>query len=406
MKKRLISLVLILALLLAFLPAAGAVTSTDAASRLHSLGLFQGVGQNADGTPDFALGQVPTRAQAITMFVRLIGASEAAYSGTWQTPFTDVPEWARPYVGYAYTNGLTNGIGPTTFGSQQAATASQYLTFILRALGYTSGTDFQWDRAWELTDTLGITNGRFHAATTQFLRGDVAVVSFDALSATFSDSDQTLYASLIGAGMFTAAQWEAAQSPGGQTPAPPATGDVHALVGTWAWDESTAFAYVFDADGTGFRGVGAQVGTFAWETTADGGLILTLDNPLVGFIAVEQWSYVIDGRFLTLTSRQVAGMEYVYVLEAGPADQTGNALLGTWTWDGNATWAYIFEADGTGSRPGQVGRVSFVWWTTADGGLAMEFSEYVERWSYVIAGDVLTITNRQFTGVEFRYHRG
>ena len=219
MKKRLISLVLVLVMLLTLLPLASALSPPDAANRLHSLGLFQGVGQNADGTPNFALYRAPTRAEAITMFVRLIGASDAAHSGTRQTPFTDVPDWARPYVGYAYANALTNGIGPTTFGSEYAAEATQYLTFILRALGYTSGTDFQWDSAWELTDYKGITDGRFHAETTEFLRGDVAVVSFDALSATFSGSEQTLYAALIEAGMFTADQWAAAQSP--QTPPPP-----------------------------------------------------------------------------------------------------------------------------------------------------------------------------------------
>ncbi|MBE6935640.1 MAG: hypothetical protein E7458_03970, partial [Ruminococcaceae bacterium] len=30
-----------------------------------------------------------------------------AETETWNTPFTDVDEWAKPYVGYAYANGLT-----------------------------------------------------------------------------------------------------------------------------------------------------------------------------------------------------------------------------------------------------------------------------------------------------------
>ena len=36
-------------------------------------------------------------------------------SGIWQHPFTDIAEWTAPYVGYAYTNGLTNGIPDTQF---------------------------------------------------------------------------------------------------------------------------------------------------------------------------------------------------------------------------------------------------------------------------------------------------
>lgn len=60
--------------------------------------------------------------------------------------------------------------------------ASQYLTLVLRALGYTSGTDFQWDKAWELSDRIGLTDGRYNATTTNFTRGDVAIISNQSLS--------------------------------------------------------------------------------------------------------------------------------------------------------------------------------------------------------------------------------
>ena len=311
MKKRFVSLVLVLALLLAFLPTAVALSPAEAANRLHSLGLFQGVGQNADGTPNFALDRAPTRAEAITMFVRLIGASEAANAGTWQTPFTDVPNWALPYVGYAYTEGLTNGIGPTTFGSNQSATATQYLTFILRALGYISGEDFQWNRAWELTDSKSITDGRFNAGTTQFLRGDVAVVSFDALSATFKGSNQTLYAYLIAAGVFTVTQWAAAQSP--QTPPPPAP----SLVGTWNWMGQPY--YVFEAGGGGTM-TGSAI---RWWTPRGGALDICITPEFCGNTCTlpMEWYYAFanNGNQLTLTSRTIAGMSFVYTRQGGQA---------------------------------------------------------------------------------------
>ena len=60
----------------------------------------------------------------------------------WNTPFTDVADWAKPYVGYAYANGLTAGVSQTRFGSESSVTAAQFLTFVLRALGYESGKDF------------------------------------------------------------------------------------------------------------------------------------------------------------------------------------------------------------------------------------------------------------------------
>ena len=51
-----------------------------------------------------------------------------------------------------------SGTSSTTYSGNATVTASQYLTFVLRALDYDSSTDFQWDKAWELSDKLGITD--------------------------------------------------------------------------------------------------------------------------------------------------------------------------------------------------------------------------------------------------------
>ncbi|MDR0917585.1 MAG: S-layer homology domain-containing protein [Oscillospiraceae bacterium] len=158
-----------------------AIYPTEAAYKLNSLGLFNGVGENANGTPNFALDRAPTRAEAVTMLVRLLGKETEALAGAWTTPFTDVAEWAEPYIGYAYTHGLTNGTGDTTFSGESSVTAAQYITLVLRALGYSSDRDFAWDKSWELSDVIGLTDGSYNAGTTTFLRGDVAVISFGAL---------------------------------------------------------------------------------------------------------------------------------------------------------------------------------------------------------------------------------
>ena len=117
--------------------------AAEAANVLYELGLFQGTGTDADGKPVFDLGRAPTRHEAVTMLVRILGKEEEAKSGTWDIPFTDVSDWAKPYVGYAYANGLTSGTSATTFGGDVTVSATQYLTFILRALGYDSSTDFK-----------------------------------------------------------------------------------------------------------------------------------------------------------------------------------------------------------------------------------------------------------------------
>lgn len=192
--KRILALILSFVLMFALAVPAFAVSSeaVDAANALHELGLFNGTGADAAGNPNFDLDRTPTRYEAVTMLVRLLGKEAEAKAGAWTTPFADVADWARPYVGYAYANGLTSGTSATAYGGNCPVTASQYLTFVLRALGYQSGTDFQWDEAWKLSDKIGLTNGEYNANTPSFTRGDVAVISNQVLHITLKSSDVTL----------------------------------------------------------------------------------------------------------------------------------------------------------------------------------------------------------------------
>ncbi len=214
--KKVIAFLIALALLCGVMPAALAASdeAIAAAEELFALGLFSGVGTNEDGTPNFDLDREPTRNEAVTMLVRLLGKEEEAKAGTWEMPFTDVAEWAKPYVGYAYANKLTYGTGETTFGGQSTVSATQYLTFVLRAMGYDSGTDFQWNRAWELSDAIGMTDGRYNAESGSFLRGDVAIISTSALAALMKNRKETLAEKLIAEGVFTEAQYLAAAGSG------------------------------------------------------------------------------------------------------------------------------------------------------------------------------------------------
>lgn len=198
--KRFLTFALVLVLLLSLVPCAFAASdeAVSAANALHALGLFNGTGTLPDGTPNFDLDRTPTRHESITMLVRLLGKESEAQKGTWSIPFTDVADWAKPYVGYAYTNGLTNGTSETTYDGDDPITASQYITLALRALGYNSGSDFQWDKAWLLSDTIGLTAGQYNEGTTAFTRGDVAIVSNTALDCKLKDFPFTLRSLLPG----------------------------------------------------------------------------------------------------------------------------------------------------------------------------------------------------------------
>ena len=192
--KRFISLILVTGILCCMMPTAYAASekALTAADTLYALGLFKGTGVDAAGKPVYDLERAPTRHEAVTMLVRILGKEEEALGGSWDIPFLDVDDWAKPYVGYAYANGLTSGTSAVTYSGNAEVTASQYLTFVLRALGYDSNTDFQWDKAWELSDALGLTSGEYNAQTDLFTRGDTAIISAAALKQKLKGTAKTL----------------------------------------------------------------------------------------------------------------------------------------------------------------------------------------------------------------------
>lgn len=193
-----------LALVLAFAllsVSALAADFTGRADDLNALGLFQGSGTDENGSPIYNLDRAPTRAEAVTMLVRLLGKEAEAQAGEWEVPFTDLSganAWALPYVGYAYANGLTNGESETLFGTQTLCSAQMYCTLVLRSLGYSDTApeadggkaDFAYADALDFACQLGLLD----AVTAQgdFLRDEVAAVSYAALAAPLKGSETLL----------------------------------------------------------------------------------------------------------------------------------------------------------------------------------------------------------------------
>jgi hypothetical protein len=198
MKKRLLAILACLALCVSLLPVSAFAAARDTsfeetlAVSLKEMGLFKGVSDT-----DFDLNREPTRVEALVMLVRLLDAEETALEGNWEHPFTDVPAWADKYVGYAYENGLTNGTSASTFGEDNAS-AAMYVTFVLRALGYsdTDGEDFTWDDPFTLAEEIGIIPDCVDLDN--FWRADVVSVSYAALAAEVKDGDTILAKKLWG----------------------------------------------------------------------------------------------------------------------------------------------------------------------------------------------------------------
>ena len=177
---------------------------TEEAETLYELGLFKGMGTNADGTPIFALEQKATRIQGLVMLIRLLGKEADALAYTGECPFTDVPAWAKCYAAYAYDKGITNGTSATTFSADAPLQGKAYVTFVLRALGYDDAAgDFSYNQALVLGEELGLIGADECAG--EIYRDDCAQISFSALKTAMKDADTKLIDKLVADGVLTEA---------------------------------------------------------------------------------------------------------------------------------------------------------------------------------------------------------
>ncbi len=196
--KRLVTL-LVTALLMtaALCVSASAADYQSAAEDLSAIGMFRGTVSGG-----FELDRAPKRSEAAIMLVRLYGAEEeaaAAYqSGEISHPFKDVGPIASPYVAWLYTKGITKGATATTFNSNAACTDKNYVVFLLRALGYEDGTDFQYADCLNFAAGLGFYDASLFEGT--FLRDDLAAITLQALAADKKGGETYLLKSLIDTG--------------------------------------------------------------------------------------------------------------------------------------------------------------------------------------------------------------
>ncbi len=167
------------------------------AQQLKELGLFKGVSDT-----NFDLNRAPTRVEATIMLIRLLGEEKTAQNGQYSHPFTDVPKWADSYIGYAYEKGLTKGVSATKFGTG-TANAQMYLTYVLRALGYSDAEskDFTYENPFQLAyeSKLLISS----PDRNNFLRADAVAISHASLCANVNNSECTLAESLIEKNVFS-----------------------------------------------------------------------------------------------------------------------------------------------------------------------------------------------------------
>lgn len=163
---------------------ASAADFTNCADALNQMGLFKGT------ETGYQLDRAPTRGEAATMLVRLLGKETEALEKNYQTPFTDVQDWAKPYVGWLYENKLTSGTSETTYSTNSVCTAQMYSTFLLRTLGYSdtaTNPDFTYANAIDFAEQKGVIDIG-NCDEDNFLRDHVVAMSYTALATEPKDA--------------------------------------------------------------------------------------------------------------------------------------------------------------------------------------------------------------------------
>lgn len=174
----------------------------EMADALAILGLFRG---RDDG---YALDASLTRVQAVVMLTRYLGKEAEALETEYETPFIDVPEWAEHYVGYAYTENITKGSGDDIFLPDDVIPLNQFLTLLLRFLGYDDAKgDFTYTDPFDKAESIGLITSDFDANS--FDRGDMVAICYRMLNVTFKGTDVTVAEKLISDGVFTKHEYEA-----------------------------------------------------------------------------------------------------------------------------------------------------------------------------------------------------
>lgn len=183
--------VLLLLLTLGMTVGAEEKTPLQMAEELDALGMLKGTGSS------YELERQPSRMEMLIMLIRLLGAEEEVLEGKWNHPFSDVPEWGDPYVGYAYEYGLTNGIAKDRFSPDETVGCQTMMTFTLRALGYDDAAgDFSYSESIAFAKEVGLAD--YTSFDGEFLRADMITIAYLALDVCQKDSQITLREHLLG----------------------------------------------------------------------------------------------------------------------------------------------------------------------------------------------------------------
>ena len=158
---------------------------SEAITMLSDLGVIQG---KDDGKyhPEDTI----TRVEACAMIARLMTGDPKASQYVGAQSFSDVQKgsWKDSAIGYCYINGIVIGVGNNKFEPDRAITDAEFVTMVVRAMGYETA-DMKQNYPFSYmsnAQAMGLLDGAKMVASTNALRGEDAQVIYNALFADYA----------------------------------------------------------------------------------------------------------------------------------------------------------------------------------------------------------------------------
>ncbi len=158
---------------------------SEAITMLSDLGVIQG---KDDGKyhPEDTI----TRAEACAMIARLMTGDPKVSQYVGAQSFSDVQKgsWKDSAIGYCYINGIVIGVGNNKFEPDRAITDAEFVTMVVRAMGYETA-DMKQNYPFSYmsnAQAVGLLDGTNMVASTDALRGEDAQVIYNALFADYA----------------------------------------------------------------------------------------------------------------------------------------------------------------------------------------------------------------------------
>lgn len=188
MMKKIISLVLSIAIVLGTVPAVmSAYNDVDmsaeyylSALRLQDLGIIAGY-DDATFRPNNSI----TRAEFTKIVVCMMDKEKEARATAAFSGFYDVPSgnWAAPYINYAVQKEILSGYSDGSFGPDKTINLAEAVTILLRTLGYDeAAVGYFWPNNYvDAAASLGITSGMNLSVYSPLTRAAAAILTDRAL---------------------------------------------------------------------------------------------------------------------------------------------------------------------------------------------------------------------------------